>query len=738
MYNINELSAMSESQLRVVAQEMGIKKVDKTDKQELVYQVLDRQADKQADIAEPMKRRNTQGERKPAPDSASAGKAPKADKAAKDDRFAKAGNAAAADKKPKAAKTQSDNPVPADAGASTNEKLPEAAPAKKKRGRPSAAEKAARQSMQAQQQALPFDTDEAATTESERNSTPQPSKDAGAQTQADNPADLPTPNVEQKKRRRGRPSNAELAQRKNQESQAATSGVTVPPIGDAAPEQPANSELTDAKPQPGDMPNDNAPHTAQEVEASPQGETPAQPAKQEFSLGSFFKTGGNQTFKPRSQQEREEDRRRREEQAAKAPILLTEPQGERQQSGKKNKKNKNKNQQQNQNQNQQVADNPYANSPYNFEGILDASGVLEIMPDGYGFLRSSDYNYLNSPDDIYVSVQQIKNYGLKTGDVVEGTIRPPREGEKYFPLCGIQLINGRRPEFIRDRVPFEHLVPLFPEEKFDLVSKIQPTISQRVVDMFAPIGKGQRGLIVAQPKTGKTILLKDIANAISENHPETYMIILLIDERPEEVTDMARSVKAEVIASTFDEPADRHVKIADLVLSKAKRMVECGHDVVILLDSITRLARAYNTIAPASGKILSGGVDANALQRPKRFFGAARNIENGGSLTIIATALIDTGSKMDEVIFEEFKGTGNMELQLDRKLSNKRVFPAVDVMASSTRRDDLLLNPDVQNKMWIIRRFLSDRTSVEAMEFIKERMERTRNNEEFLINMQNG
>ena len=359
-----------------------------------------------------------------------------------------------------------------------------------------------------------------------------------------------------------------------------------------------------------------------------------------------------------------------------------------------------------------------------------------MLSDGYGFLRSSDYNYLNSPDDVYVSAQQIKNFGLKTGDVVEGYIRPPHEGEKYFPLCSINYINGRSPEFVRDRVPFEHLVPLFPDEKFDLVSKLRPTISQRVVDMFAPIGKGQRGLIVAQPKTGKTILLKDIANAISENHPETYMIILLIDERPEEVTDMARSVNAEVIASTFDEPADRHVKIADLVLSKAKRMVECGHDVVILLDSITRLARAYNTIAPASGKILSGGVDANALQRPKRFFGAARNIENGGSLTIIATALIDTGSKMDEVIFEEFKGTGNMELQLDRKLSNKRIFPAVDVMASSTRRDDLLLNQDVLNRMWIIRRFLSDRTSVEAMEFIKERMERTRTNEEFLQNMQ--
>ena len=372
---------------------------------------------------------------------------------------------------------------------------------------------------------------------------------------------------------------------------------------------------------------------------------------------------------------------------------------------------------------------------YDFEGIVKGSGVLEIMPDGYGFLRSSDYNYLPSPDDIYVSQQQIKQNGLKTGDVVEGPIRPPKEGEKFFPLCSVESINGRSTEYVRDRVPFEHQTPLFPDEKFNLGSGRNSNISTRIVDMFSPIGKGQRGLIVAPPKTGKTVLLKDIANVISENHPETYMIILLIDERPEEVTDMARSVKAEVIASTFDEPAERHVKIAGLVLEKAKRMVECGHDVVILLDSITRLARAYNTVSPASGKILTGGVDANALQKPKRFFGAARNIENGGSLTIIATALTETGSKMDEVIFEEFKGTGNMELQLDRKLSNKRIFPAVDIIASSTRRDDLLLDRETINRMWIMRRFLSDRTSIEAMEFIKDRMERTRSNEELLLTM---
>ena len=370
-----------------------------------------------------------------------------------------------------------------------------------------------------------------------------------------------------------------------------------------------------------------------------------------------------------------------------------------------------------------------------FEGIVEAQGVLEIMPDGYGFLRSSDYNYLNSPDDIYVSQNQIKSYALKTGDTIIGEIRPPREGDKYFPLVKIHTINGRTPEYIRDRVPFDFLTPLFPDQKFTLTGNGHNDLSCRIVDLFTPIGKGQRGLIVAQPKTGKTILLKSIANAIADNHPEVYMIVLLIDERPEEVTDMARSVKAEVVASTFDEPAERHVKVASIVLEKAKRLVECGHDVVIFLDSITRLARAFNTVQPASGKVLSGGVDANALHKPKRFFGAARNIENGGSLTILATALTDTGSKMDDVIFEEFKGTGNMELQLDRKLANKRIFPAVDVTLSSTRRDDLLLDKDKINRLWVLRNFLADMTSVEAMEFLKKRMEGTKNNEEFLISM---
>ena len=567
---------------------------------------------------------------------------------------------------------------------------------RKKRGRPSAAEKAAKEAMNKQSE------------KSEPEA--QPTEEQPVQENADN--------TQQPKRRRGRKAaepvdEAEVQPETQQE-----------PI---QPEQPVEAQFEPMNDEPATQPEQKLAEPA------------AQPVrKPEVSLGSFFNMiSGAPTFKPRTPEEREEaarraeeEKRRAAEEAAKAPIIIQEPTIVKEQPQSKRNKRRQKQQA------QQQAQEPYADMPYNFEGILDGMGVLEIMPEGYGFLRSSDYNYLTSPDDIYVTQNHIKNYGLKTGDVIECTIRPPHEGEKYFPLCEVLLINGRTPEYVRDRVPFEHLVPLFPDEKFNLESVLHPNISTRVVDMFAPIGKGQRGLIVAPPKTGKTVLLKDIANSISENHPDTYMMILLIDERPEEVTDMARSVNAEVIASTFDEPADRHVKIADLVLSKAKRMVECGHDVVILLDSITRLARAYNTIAPASGKILTGGVDANALQRPKRFFGAARNIEGGGSLTIIATALIETGSKMDEVIFEEFKGTGNMELQLDRKLSNKRIFPAVDVMASSTRRDDLLLPKETLNRMWIMRRFLSDRTSVEAMEFVKERMERTRNNQEFLDTMQ--
>ncbi len=525
-------------------------------------------------------------------------------------------------------------------------------------------------------------------------------------------------------KRRGRPRKAKAEQ------------------AESTPEQPQTVEPVQESPA---LP-EQASEKAAEVQPEAVPVQPELPAKEDSSFGEFFPRSQGKKFVPRSQRERQEHpmpapnkqqhKQQQEQPAQKQPqqpqqqapvhpgqIMLIEPgQPLPPGQGKKNKKNRFDRQQ---NRVQR----------YDFDGILTATGVLEIEPQGHGYLRSPDFNYLPSPDDILLTQQQIKAYNLRPGDLVEARIRPPRENEKYFPLTEVERVNGRSLDFIRDRVAFEHLTPLFPNEKFDLTSGRSCTLSTRVVDMFSPIGKGQRGLIVAPPKTGKTLLLKDIANAIAENHPETYIMILLIDERPEEVTDMRRSVNAEVIASTFDEPADRHVKIASIVLEKAKRMVECGHDVVVLLDSITRLARAYNTVAPASGKILSGGVDANALQKPKRFFGAARNIEGGGSLTIIATALTETSSKMDEVIFEEFKGTGNMELQLDRKLSNKRVFPAVDIMASSTRRDDLLLKKETLDRMWILRRFLADRNSVEAMEFIKDRMERTLDNDELLRTM---
>ena len=504
------------------------------------------------------------------------------------------------------------------------------------------------------------------------------------------------------------------------------------------PAAPAPAEATPEEPAPMQTPDAEMVTAAPEPAPAPMQQQRPMPRQQKPTLDSFFSKAKGKTFVPRSQREIEEAAQA----AAQAPIIIAEPgvdviQQAQQQllAGKQKHLSKKQRQQQRRMLEQQQQRHLQQQTPFDFTGIIVSSGVLEIMPDGYGFLRSSDYNYLSSPDDVYVSQQQIKQYGLKPGDVIEGGIRPPREGEKYFPLCCINSINGLDPAVVADRSPFEHLVPLFPDEKFNLTGGASNNISTRVVDMFAPIGKGQRALIVAPPKTGKTILLKDIANAIAENHPETYIIMLLIDERPEEVTDMRRSVNAEVIASTFDEPAERHVKIAGIVLEKAKRLVECGHDVVIMLDSITRLARAYNTVSPASGKILSGGVDANALQRPKRFFGAARNIENGGSLTIIATALTETSSKMDEVIFEEFKGTGNMELQLDRKLSNKRIFPAVDIVASSTRRDDLLLSQDVLNRMWILRNYLGDMNSLEAMEFMKKRMEMTRSNEELLVTM---
>ena len=418
-----------------------------------------------------------------------------------------------------------------------------------------------------------------------------------------------------------------------------------------------------------------------------------------------------------------------EEKGIAKPINPDQPQ-----KNNKNPNNPNPNQNPNQNPNFKNKKNNFRDSDFEFDGIIESEGVLEMMPDGYGFLRSSDYNYLASPDDIYLSTSQIRLFGLKTGDTVKGVVRPPKEGEKFFPLVRVLKINGHDPQVVRDRVSFEHLTPVFPSEKFKLAEK-GSSISTRIIDLFSPIGKGQRGMIVAQPKTGKTMLLKDIANAIAANHPEVYLIVLLIDERPEEVTDMQRNVRGEVIASTFDREPQEHVKIANIVLEKAKRLVECGHDVVILLDSITRLARAYNTVQPASGKVLSGGVDANALQKPKRFFGAARNVENGGSLSIIATALTETGSKMDEVIFEEFKGTGNMELQLDRKIANKRIFPAIDLTSSSTRRDDMLLDEKTLKRMWIMRKYLSDMNPVEAMDFINERFKKTRNNEEFLISM---
>ena len=699
MYNINQLNEMSDEQLRELAKSMGLKRVDSADHDALVFQVLDHQAESEAANApEPSKRRRERIGRQPAAKA-------NGNEVTKDDAVANKTNKSnsknkAADAAPKADEEKTEAvPVAIEA----TEQAPVVEPPKRKRGRPSAAEKAARDAALKQTQ------------ESEK-------KDDGSTQEVPAVAtDEVSQPAEQKPRRRGRKSKQVV------EEQAVLpfDNLDDQPMTE---QQPAAQDASEPQSEVNQEPVQE-PVAAQPVQSVEPHE------REDVSLNSFFNTGGSFTFKPRTQQEREEaqrraeeERKRQAEEAAAAPIVIQEPK-----VVKESKKNKRKIKQQ---QQQQIAEvNPYLDQPYNFDGILEAQGVLDIAPEGYGFLRSSDYNYLTSPDDIYVQQSQIKAYGLKTGDVIEGTIRPPMEGEKYFPLSEIRLINGRTPAYVRDRVPFEHLVPLFPDEKFDLVSKLHPTVSQRVVDMFSPIGKGQRGLIVAQPKTGKTMLLKEIANAISENHPETYMIILLIDERPEEVTDMARSVNAEVIASTFDEPADRHVKIADLVLSKAKRLVECGHDVVILLDSITRLARAYNTIAPASGKILTGGVDANALQKPKRFFGAARNIEGGGSLTIIATALVDTGSKMDEVIFEEFKGTGNSEIQLNRSLSNKRIFPAIDLVLSSTRRDDLLLDDTTLNRMWIIRKFIAEMTPVEAMNTIRDRLVNTRSNEEFLMSM---
>ncbi len=679
MYNISDLNAMSESELKSIAESMGMKKIDSTPKDDLIYRILDQQAIDMAASATEKKRRATK-ESKPRKEKS-------ADKSAQEIKVPEKAKMQK-EKAPEEAKSSDEQQVQApetDVVKAASQSAPEETPqpAANKRGRKKKQPAAAEEPVKVENM--------------EAESVPNPMHDEDDHDDltliAPLPKEMPvaeTASVENKI------SEETPAEEKTQQQPAATS-------------EPQESQQGAEKSKMDFRPKDSA-------------------------FGSFFPRSEGRKFVPRSQREKEEAAAAAAIAAATAPIIITEPGKEQQQKmpqqqkqGKK-QKNRNNNQQQQQPQQPQMPQ-------YNFDGFIEAAGVLEVMPDGYGFLRSSDYNYLSSPDDVYVTQSQIKLHGLKTGDVVECTIRPPKEGEKYFPMSNVKRVNGRQPEFIRDRVPFEHLTPLFPDEKFDLTSGRTCNLSTRVVDMFSPIGKGQRGLIVAPPKTGKTILLKDIANAIAENHPETYIMILLIDERPEEVTDMSRTVNAEVIASTFDEPAERHVKIASIVLEKAKRMVECGHDVVILLDSITRLARAYNTVSPASGKILSGGVDANALQKPKRFFGAARNIENGGSLTIIATALTETSSKMDEVIFEEFKGTGNMELQLDRKLSNKRIFPAVDIMASSTRRDDLLLRSDTINRMWILRRFISDRNSIEAMEFIKDRMERTADNDELLRTM---
>lgn len=650
MYNITELNDMPDDQLKAVAEGMGLKKIDLSDKEGLVYRILDQQAIDRA--------------------------------------------AATTAKRKKAAESAAQN----------DDKQP------KKRGRKKKETQTEQTQHEVEAQQAPAEENDIQKPES------APAEGAPAVTE---------------RKRRGRPPKKRVEQNDSATEATAEFEASAAPAEPAAEvaQIPSEESKQALQTEPAD-----APVAENQDNSVPQqsGEENGQRKRGKFlpagdgSLGEFFPRSQGRKFVPRSQREKEETAQaeRPVQIERNAPVIIGEPeqqqQIQQQMGGKKNKKNR---------QNQQFQ------PKYNFDGILEATGVLDIAPEGFGYLRSADFNYLPSPDDIFLTAQQIKSYGLRNGDLVEAYIRPPREGEKYYPLTGINRVNGRSLEFIRDRALFEHLVPLFPDEKFDITSGHSCTMSTRVVDMFAPIGKGQRGLIVAPPKTGKTLLLKDIANAIAENHPETYIMILLIDERPEEVTDMQRSVNAEVIASTFDEPAERHVKIAGIVLDKAKRMVECGHDVVVLLDSITRLARAYNTVAPASGKILSGGVDANALQKPKRFFGAARNIEGGGSLTIIATALTETSSKMDEVIFEEFKGTGNMELQLDRKLSNKRIFPAVDIMASSTRRDDLLLPAETLSRMWILRRFLSDRNSVEAMEFIQDRMERTRDNDELLRTM---
>ena len=729
MYNIIQLNDKDLSELQVIAKELGIKKTDSLKKEDLVYKILDEQAIAGATkkvAADKLKEERKEEQKK---------------------------------KRSRVAPAKKDNKVVSATKEGEAEKAKEAAPAKPQ----------------------------------------QPSKkEESANKEKETPAvEVKAENTAAPKRKVGRPrKNADAAEQKEVESVKTATPATPKVTEDKVVTEKAPEVIEKAVPAqaPEKKTKANKPAEEKKVVVKPQPQKKAEPVIDEESnilsgaddddfipiedlpsekielptelFGKFEATKTEPAQTATEQQAPQPQQQAHQQQQQQRPRIVRprdNNNGNNNASNNNNNANNNNNNFQrnnNQNQNQQRVPMPRpaqpnnANEnlpvpqqqqerkvierekPYEFDDILNGVGVLEIMQDGYGFLRSSDYNYLSSPDDIYVSQSQIKLFGLKTGDVVEGVIRPPKEGEKYFPLVKVSKINGRDAAFVRDRVPFEHLTPLFPDEKFKLCKGgYSDSMSARVVDLFAPIGKGQRALIVAQPKTGKTILMKDIANAIAANHPEVYMIMLLIDERPEEVTDMARSVNAEVIASTFDEPAERHVKIAGIVLEKAKRLVECGHDVVIFLDSITRLARAYNTVSPASGKVLSGGVDANALHKPKRFFGAARNIENGGSLTIIATALIDTGSKMDEVIFEEFKGTGNMELQLDRNLSNKRIFPAVNITASSTRRDDLLLDKTTLDRMWILRKYLADMNPIEAMDFVKDRLEKTRDNDEFLMSM---
>ena len=721
MYNIIQLNDKNLSELQVIAKELGIKKADSFKKEELVYKILDEQAIAGATkkVAAEKLKEERKGDKNKRSRTAAPKKEEKVAPAAKNAEVTKNKENAPAAKPQQQPKEEAANKAKE---APVAEPKPEKAAPKRKVGRPrkdaNIAEKAENKEVE---NAKPIVK-------------PTEEKAVAEKTVVAPAAEKATPTQEtEKKVKENKPAVAEKP-------------VIAKPQKKSAPVIDEESTILSSEDDDDFIPIEDLPSEKIELPTELFG-------KFEATKAETAQAAPEQAPQPQQQQHSQPQQRQR----------IVRPRDNNNNNAGNNNANANNNNnfQRNNNNNQrplmqqrpaQQQNNAAENlppvqqqperkviereKPYEFDDILSGVGVLEIMQDGYGFLRSSDYNYLSSPDDIYVSQSQIKLFGLKTGDVVEGIIRPPKEGEKYFPLVKVSKINGRDAAFVRDRVPFEHLTPLFPDEKFRLCKGgYSDSMSARVVDLFAPIGKGQRALIVAQPKTGKTILMKDIANAIAANHPEVYMIMLLIDERPEEVTDMARSVNAEVIASTFDEPAERHVKIAGIVLEKAKRLVECGHDVVIFLDSITRLARAYNTVSPASGKVLSGGVDANALHKPKRFFGAARNIENGGSLTIIATALIDTGSKMDEVIFEEFKGTGNMELQLDRNLSNKRIFPAVNITASSTRRDDLLLDKTTLDRMWILRKYLADMNPIEAMDFVKDRLEKTRDNDEFLMSM---